>query len=78
VPPRQSIHRSPARFTARTLKGAKPAPFLGFVEPCLATLKDEPPAGPRWVHELKLDGYRARRRRFMTAARPSFAYHGQM
>jgi ATP-dependent DNA ligase len=25
----------------------------------LATLKDEPLAGPRWVHELKLDGYRA-------------------
>jgi bifunctional non-homologous end joining protein LigD len=59
VPPRQSTHRSPARFIARTLKGAKPAPFPGFVEPCLATLKDEPPAGPRWVHELKLDGYRA-------------------
>jgi len=26
---------------------------------CLATLKDEPPAGPRWAHELKPDGYRA-------------------
>jgi bifunctional non-homologous end joining protein LigD len=59
VPPRQSTHRSPARFIARTLKGAKPAPFPGFVEPCLATLKDEPPAGPHWVNELKLDGYRA-------------------
>jgi len=50
---------SPARFVARTLRGAKPAPFPGFVEPCLATLRDEPPAGLRWVHELKLDGYRA-------------------
>ena len=59
MPPRQSTHRSSARFIARTLKGAKPAPFPGFVEPCLATLKDEPPAGPHWVHELKLDGYRA-------------------
>lgn len=59
MPPRKSTHRSPARFVARTLKGAKPAPFPGFVEPCLATLKDKPPAGPRWVHELKLDGYRA-------------------
>jgi bifunctional non-homologous end joining protein LigD len=59
VPPRKSTHRSPARFIARTLRGAKPAPFPGFIVPCLATLKDEPPAGPRWVHELKLDGYRA-------------------
>ena len=57
--PRKSTHRSPARFIARTLRGAKPAPFPGFIVPCLATLKDEPPAGPRWVHELKLDGYRA-------------------
>ena len=59
MPPRKSTHRSPGRFIARTLRGAKPAPFPGFVLPCLATLKDEPPAGPRWVHELKLDGYRA-------------------
>jgi bifunctional non-homologous end joining protein LigD len=59
VPLRKSTHRSPARFVARTLRGAHPAPYPGFVEPCLATLKHEPPAGPRWVHELKLDGYRA-------------------
>jgi bifunctional non-homologous end joining protein LigD len=59
VPPRKSTHRSSVRFIARTLRGVKPAPFPGFVVPCLATLKDEPPAGPRWVHELKLDGYRA-------------------
>jgi ATP-dependent DNA ligase len=37
----------------------RPASFPGFALPCLATLKDEPLAGPRWVHELKLDGYRA-------------------
>jgi len=59
VPSRKSTHRSPARFIARTLSGAKAAPFPGFVEPCLATLKTQPPAGARWVHEVKLDGYRA-------------------
>ena len=59
MPPRKSTHRSPARFIARTLRGAKPAPFPGFVEPCLATPRAVTPTGERWVHELKLDGYRA-------------------
>jgi bifunctional non-homologous end joining protein LigD len=30
----------------------------GFIEPCLATLKPQPPTEGTWVHELKLDGYR--------------------
>jgi bifunctional non-homologous end joining protein LigD len=30
-----------------------------FVEPQLATLVDEPPAGDEWLHEIKYDGYRA-------------------
>lgn len=30
-----------------------------FVEPQLAKLIDRPPDGPRWGHEVKLDGYRA-------------------
>ena len=29
-----------------------------FVEPELATLVKEAPAGPDWLHEMKLDGYR--------------------
>jgi bifunctional non-homologous end joining protein LigD len=29
-----------------------------FIEPCVATLKSEPPAHPVWVHEVKFDGYR--------------------
>ncbi len=29
-----------------------------FVEPQLAKLVDRPPEGPRWGHEVKLDGYR--------------------
>jgi bifunctional non-homologous end joining protein LigD len=30
----------------------------GFIEPCLPTLADTVPSGPKWVHEIKHDGYR--------------------
>ena len=33
-------------------------PLPPFVEPCLATLKADVPAGDKWVHEIKWDGYR--------------------
>jgi bifunctional non-homologous end joining protein LigD len=33
-------------------------PLPGFVEPCLATLRADVPAGDKWVHEIKWDGYR--------------------
>jgi bifunctional non-homologous end joining protein LigD len=55
---RTSTHRSPARFIARLLPGAKTSPFPGFIDPCLPTLKPRVPAGERWVHEIKHDGYR--------------------
>jgi bifunctional non-homologous end joining protein LigD len=58
VPPRKSTHRSRARFIARTLPGAVAADYPGFIEPELATLRKVPPAGGRWVHEIKFDGYR--------------------
>jgi bifunctional non-homologous end joining protein LigD len=48
------------RFLARTVEGAVPlAAMPGFVQPQLATLKAKPPAGERWIHEIKFDGYRA-------------------
>ena len=34
------------------------SPLPDFVEPELATLTDEAPAGEDWLHEVKLDGYR--------------------
>jgi hypothetical protein len=34
-------------------------PRLKFIEPQLPTLVDEPPAGKRWIHEIKHDGYRS-------------------
>ena len=52
--------REGARYRAalsaieRAVEGALPA----FVEPELATLVKETPAGPEWLHEMKLDGYR--------------------
>jgi ATP-dependent DNA ligase len=30
----------------------------GFIEPCIPTRADKPPAGPDWIHEIKHDGYR--------------------
>jgi len=44
------------------LKGAKKGPLPKFVEPTLATLVDEPPAGGRFIHEIKFDGYRLQAR----------------
>jgi ATP-dependent DNA ligase len=44
-------HKKPAAI------GVK-APFPGFIEPALATTIERVPGGQRWVHEIKLDGYR--------------------
>ena len=51
---------SPSARTGRT--GAKKAPMPPFVAPALATLMRAPPAGARWVHEIKFDGYRVQAR----------------
>ncbi|QIQ85372.1 DNA ligase D [Erythrobacter sp.] len=40
-------------------KARKSAPLPSFRKPQLATLVDEVPAGNRWMHEIKFDGYRA-------------------
>ena len=40
------------------IEGATEGPLPGFVEPMLATLSKSPPAGDRWLHEIKFDGYR--------------------
>src|SRR5690606_30899306 len=44
------------------IKGAKKASLPDFVEPTLATLMAAPPAGERWIHEIKFDGYRLQAR----------------
>ena len=35
-----------------------PVPSLAFVPPCSPTTASKPPAGDRWTHEVKWDGYR--------------------
>src|SRR5229473_2114602 len=50
--------RSSSRFI-RVLPGAKSASFSGFIEPCDPTLRKRAPDGSGWLHEIKIDGYRA-------------------
>lgn len=50
--------RSSSRFLARVLPHGKPAAFPGFIKPCLASLRTNVPTARRFLHELKLDGYR--------------------
>src|SRR5437879_2210083 len=38
--------------------GGIKANYPGFIEPALATSIDKVPAGDRWLHEIKFDGYR--------------------
>lgn len=40
------------------IKGAKPGSLPDFLTPALATLVKSVPKGDRWLHEIKLDGYR--------------------
>jgi len=35
----------------------------GFIEPCLPSPAEKPPAGSTWIHEIKHDGYRLMARR---------------
>jgi ATP-dependent DNA ligase len=46
------------RVDPSVVAGAKPAPFPGFVEPLIRLCARRLPSGPRWVHEIKFDGYR--------------------
>ncbi len=44
---------------AAAVPGARRAAMPAAIEPQLATLASEPPEGDSWLHEIKLDGYRA-------------------
>jgi bifunctional non-homologous end joining protein LigD len=47
------------RLSPAAIPGAKRAPFRGFIAPCDPILRDRAPEGPGWLHEIKIDGYRA-------------------
>ena len=44
------------------IPGARKKILPPFVEPALASLCEKPPSGPKWVHEIKHDGYRLQAR----------------
>ena len=44
------------QLAARRPKGVTPLPR--FVPPQLSQPVGKPPAGPQWLHEIKLDGFR--------------------
>jgi bifunctional non-homologous end joining protein LigD len=47
------------RLKIRSAPGAKPAPYPGLIAPCDPTLRERAPEGSDWLHEIKIDGYRA-------------------
>ncbi len=46
----------------RKLSGARTGLLPVFLEPSLASLCEKPPTGPKWIHEIKYDGYRMQAR----------------
>lgn len=65
---KKSTHRAteaippPAPADPSKIKGSRKGPLPDFVEPSLATLVSSAPAGARWLHEIKFDGYRLQAR----------------
>ncbi len=55
VRPAEDFRLDPGRLPGARKASRKP----GFVRPELAKLMSAPPEGPGWLHEIKLDGYRA-------------------
>jgi len=59
VPRAKKLPRLRLAKTAAALTGARPgAPSTDFFKPELARLREFPPEGARWLHEVKWDGYR--------------------
>jgi bifunctional non-homologous end joining protein LigD len=44
------------------IAGARADALPAFLEPSLASPCDKPPGGPKWIHEIKHDGYRIQAR----------------
>ena len=59
IPRAKRLPRLRLAKTAAALHGARPAaPSDGFFKPELARLRESPPEGAQWLHEVKWDGYR--------------------
>jgi len=61
--PKSKSKAKPRAYKPKAVKGARRGALPDFVAPELATLVDRPPAEAGWVHEIKIDGYRAYCRR---------------
>jgi DNA ligase D len=61
-PPTDKELNGPLRSDTQKIKGARKANLPDFVAPQLATLVKSAPSGKRWIHEIKLDGYRLQAR----------------
>lgn len=59
--PKASKAAKPARGTSKRDEGDD-IDLPAFVQPCLASLQERPPAGDNWLHEVKFDGYRLQAR----------------
>ena len=58
--PAKARTNAPSKSVAAAKPSARKAAekMPDFVEPALATLRTQPPAGGEWLHEVKFDGYR--------------------
>jgi bifunctional non-homologous end joining protein LigD len=52
------ILSTPTKALLRSFKDAEPKPLPKFIEPLFPLLRERPPTGDNWVHEIKFDGYR--------------------
>jgi ATP-dependent DNA ligase len=52
-----------ADITTAMFSRTRGTPPAGFIAPCLPSRAERPPAGPRWIHEIKHDGFRMMVRR---------------
>ncbi|MGH8189987.1 MAG: DNA ligase D [Rhodanobacteraceae bacterium] len=58
APTRRSRSVAPKRNPSRLTGARKTAADAGFFKPELARLREAPPEGNEWLHEVKWDGYR--------------------
>lgn len=54
-----ALKRSSKIGSAATIPSSRPASYPGFIPPCDPTLREHAPSGSDWLHEIKIDGYRA-------------------
>jgi bifunctional non-homologous end joining protein LigD len=54
-----ALKRASSGRSSSGIPGARPATFPRFITPCDPTLREQAPEGSEWLHEIKIDGYRA-------------------